>query len=221
MKLFGHEAMSRAAIAQFVDGLPPKLKFIEPFLVEDIVHHSLNRDVLDVFGGHWSDAGQKHHFMRAENETERQAYQNGVRWIETNGRESSHYLRRLYRHGTTRNFNPGHIAGPLGYAFHALQDSYAPMHVTRKKVGADHIITKIHVYTKQDSAVHGASDIRASRNLNTPLNQDAIAACREFTKMVVVASLEKTDAAYRTRWTSLWRTFVSMFLREQLAVPTR
>ncbi len=221
MKLFGHEAMSRTAIAQFVDGLPPNLKFIEPFLAEDIVHHSLNRDVLDVFGGHWSDAGQRHHFMRAANETEHQAYRNGLTWIEKNGREAAGSLRRLYAHGTTRNFNAGHIAGPLGYAFHALQDSYAPMHVTRKTVGTDHIITKIHVYTQQDSAVHGASDICASKNLDTPLNQDAIAACREFTKMVVVASLERTDPGYLARWTSLWRTFVSMCLREQLAVPAR
>ena len=99
----------------------------KPFLAEDIVHHSMNRDVLDVLvGGHWSDAGHRHHFMRAENETERQAYQNGLTWIENNGKTASHYLRQLYKRRTTRDFPPGHIAGPLGYAFHALQDSFAP-----------------------------------------------------------------------------------------------
>ena len=95
------------------------------------------------------------------------------------------------------------------------------MHVTRKKVGPDHVISKIHVYSKQDSGVHGASDIRASKDLNSPLGEDAIAACREFVKIVVVASLEKTDENHRICWKSLWNTFVSMFLREQLGIPTR
>lgn len=218
MKLFGHEAMSRQALAQFVKGLPPNLKFLGPLLTESTVHHALNRDVLDVVTrGHWKPAGQKHHFMRAANETPRQAYDRAARWIAKNGREAAHYLRRLFRHGTTRNYNAQFIAGPLGYAFHALQDSYAPMHVTRKKVGNTFVITKIHVYTEQDSKVHGASDIKASKNIHGPLGQDAIKACRELTKMAVVTSLQKTDGAFEERWRSLWATYVSIFLRQQLS----
>ena len=225
MKLFGHEALSREALAQFIEGLPPNLKFLGPLLTEYTVHHALNRDVLDVItAGHWRSGGQKHHFMRADGQSERQAYELGKRWVASNGKEAAVSLRKLFKAGSTRNFNQNFVAGPLGYAFHALQDSYAPAHVTRTKKGMDFIITRIHVYDEKNKTAHGswpghdALDQKASVNWRNPLGQEAVAACRELAKIVVVSALEKTDTGFERRWTSLWQTFVSVFLLERLSV---
>ena len=219
MKLFGHEAMSREALAQFVKGLPPNLKFLGPFLTEGTVHHALNRDVLDVFPtfGHWTKAGQRHHFMCADSETERQAYKNGMRWIEKHGKEASHNLHKLFIRNSTRHFDSNFITGPLGYAFHAVQDSFAPMHVVREKKGSDYVIIKIHKYSQQNKDHHDASDNRVSKNTKLPRNQEAIIACRELLRIAVKSGLGKTDQICKQRWQSLWNTYVSVFFKERLS----
>jgi hypothetical protein len=218
MELKGHEVMSREALDGAVRALPPKLQWVRT-LLDDTVHHCMNRDVVDVWsGGHWSDSGQKHHFMRSANQTDLDAYRVATAWIKENGYAAAKGLRQLWGLKSTRGFNTGFITGPLGYAFHALQDSFSEAHVTRIKVGSEFYITKIHEYDETNKTPHGSwlGHEALDKKWEGELGKEATTACRELTKIVIASSLVDGDLAFSQRWNSLWETLVDLFLKSRL-----
>jgi hypothetical protein len=104
----------------------------------------------------------------------------------------------------------------LGNAVHAIQDSYAEGHVTRKKEGNDYIIVDLLIYddaNKKPTANwpgHAALDQRWK---TSELGKEAVIATRELVRIVVVSSLQKTEPEFRVKWSSLWDTYVSVFLQ--------
>jgi hypothetical protein len=223
MELKGHEVMSIGALDQAVRDLPPNLQWVRK-LLDDTVHHAMNRDVIDVWsGGHWSDGGQKHHFMRYANQRDDEAYQVATAWIRENGYAAAQGLRKVWGRTSLRDFNTGFITGPLGYAFHALQDSYSEAHVTRVKEGSEFIITEIQVYDETNKTPHGgwAGHESLDKRWEGELGKEATKACKELTKIVLYSSLVKEDMGFFQRWTGCWDFFADLFLRARFepAVP--
>lgn len=223
MELKGHEVMSRNALDQAVRDLPKNLQWVRT-LLDDTVHHAMNRDVIDVWsGGHWSDSGQRHHFMRCANQSDQEAYSLATAWIKENGHAAAKGLRQVWGRKSLRDFNTGFITGPLGYAFHALQDSYSGAHVTRVKEGSEFFITKIQVYDETNKKPHGswAGHESLDKQWEGELGKEATIGCRELTKIAIAASLVEGDAAFFQRWNSLWDSLADLFLkaRFEAAVP--
>lgn len=104
-------------------------------------------------GLHYWDFGQKHHFMAIKGESKMKAYEAGVKHIfdETEKAIKQCKSTIYYRYF----FDPGPPALPLGYALHALQDSFSPGHTKR---GEGLIIQDIYVYEDQDKKQHGQHD---------------------------------------------------------------
>ncbi len=184
--------------------------------LRDTPQSAVHRDVADVFSrAHWKKAGQKHHFMRHKTQSEMEAYNAGVGWINENALLAARNLRkRANRPGGPigRMPTPTHqITDPLGNAFHALQDSFAEGHVTRS---AHYVITSIHVYddanqeAREDWKGHSALD----KNWDSPLGAAAVAGCQVLTRNVIEASLEKSPTGLDTVWNESWVRFKSKFL---------
>src|SRR5262245_44489448 len=130
----GHEFVTNEGVQQALKDLPPQLNWIRRFVGETMVG-SVYRDMDDVFsGGHWSKDGQKHHFMRFQGQSSLAAFQVASKWIQDNAFNAATRLREIWTQ--KRGYlNPIYIQEPLGNAVHAIQDSYAEGHVTRKKEG--------------------------------------------------------------------------------------
>jgi hypothetical protein len=160
---------------------------------------------------HWRATTQKHHFMRAKTQTQQAAYKEAVQWIRENAYKSSYHLRRVWKE-SLGHYHPSFVNEPLGNAFHALQDSFSRGHVSRTKLGSDSIITEIHVYDNANKETHSELD----KDWQSPLGKEAIVACRELTKIIVVAALKKLDQEFEQQWASLWGTFEEVFLNSEL-----
>jgi hypothetical protein len=217
----GHEVLTNQSVADAVRDFPPALNWVRYFLRDTMVG-AVYRDSEDFFtGGHWSRDGQKHHFMRYQGQSPRDAYQTAVKWIYDNSYTAAVRLREIWqkRRDYASRVNPVYINEPLGNAIHALQDSYAEGHVTRKKQEDTYVIVDVLVYDPANRDAHGewpghaALDERWKTN---DLGKEARAAGRELIRIVVNASLEKMDIGFEPKWNSLWDLFVSLFLVEKL-----
>jgi hypothetical protein len=210
----GHEYLSNESIAEAVKYFPPTLNWLKRILQETMVG-AVYIDVEDVFTrGHWTQEGQKHHFMRFDGQSPLAAYDAGVLWIKTNAHTAGQRIREILK-TKPRTVNPIWIGEPMGLAMHALQDSYAEGHVSRKKDGNDFVITNVQVYDYTNQHAH--DDWPGHKALDEKwksdaLGKEAIIAGRELVRLVVVSSIVKTDAEFEPRFGSLWDTFLSMFL---------
>jgi len=100
---------------------------------------AVTRDILDVLSlGHWTDFGQKHHFMRKfDSQSPYEAYESAVEWIRSNALAAAKMIaERLPRIGSSVSVNGRQVFSgtnwqPLGNAVHALEDSFASGHVER------------------------------------------------------------------------------------------
>lgn len=93
-KLTGHFKITQQAIKEIKNScanhLMPQI-LGELSLPVDVIL----RDVFDLFGGHWADFGQKHHFMRRfDGQSPRQAYEENVQWIQSNALVSAQNFSR-------------------------------------------------------------------------------------------------------------------------------
>jgi hypothetical protein len=125
-----------------------------------------------------------------------------------------------FRHGFDHsaddfvNYNPLiDVAGPLGDAFHAVQDSYSPGHTRRKKVGDRWIIDDVFIWDAKNKQTHVALDKEWKSD---ELGKEAIAAGRELIWRVVASSVVRTDHEVKGKWDSLWGTFAAGFLGQNL-----
>jgi len=145
--LDGHTAISKAAARRFGSSLGTyDPRFVD---LDNIDWNVVFRDIEDLFsGGHWSPEGQRHHFMRAANQTQSEAWREGVRWIFNNTLEAAEILKpridcmnvaseriRSNQKWSSKDLlscmRTREVERPLGNALHALQDSFAPAHVKR------------------------------------------------------------------------------------------
>ena len=112
----------------------------------------VSRDLLDVLsGGHWADFGQKHHFMRRfDGQSPYAAWEEACEWIRYNAFTSAQQMATLLTMPTLSRGHQRKPCGscvaltfqnvswqPLGYALHALEDSFAAGHVTRAVATGD------------------------------------------------------------------------------------
>jgi hypothetical protein len=105
------------------------------------------------------------------------------------------------------------VAGPLGDALHALQNSYSPAHTRRKKVGERWIIDDIFVWAHQKFKAHQADDTKWKTD---ELGKEAIVASRELIGRVVASSVMRMEHEVKWKWDSLWGKFASGFLGQNL-----
>jgi len=69
------------------------------------------------------------------------------------------------------------------------------------------------VYDAKNKETHSELD----KEWQSPLGQEAIVACRELTRIIIVSALQKTDAEFEERWKSLWGTLQDMVLQTKVA----
>lgn len=216
--LKGHHKLSKQAIDKVLDELPEDLAWMRKFLA-DTPQSTVHRDVADVLTfAHWRAAGQKHHFMRDESQSLMQAYNAGAKWIHDNALRAARNLRKRFKtKGIQRGRAPvptHQVNGPLGNAFHALQDSFAEGHVTRSLVGLRYVITEIHVYddANQEARPGWEGHSALDKNWDSPLAATAVLGCQVLTKNVIAASMEESPMRLDSVWQHSWIPFKSNFL---------
>jgi hypothetical protein len=215
---------------------------------------AVNRDIEDLAGGHWSDFGQKHHFMAIKGESPEKAYHSAMAWIKKHAEEAA----RMYIGGMGRQLAQGAChagwatspaaqsldgyrmigavgsgpmkgqktvptafparsdefgtmlctgARPLGTAAHAVEDSFAPMHVVRSEDGR---ILQILVYTEQTEEDHHDEEDRKWEGKGGGLSiigRQAVDAVIDLFYLV--------DAAVRSKQAALtgWQSYVNKWFR--------
>lgn len=126
------------------------------------------RDLRDVFNlGHWSDAAQKHHFMRRlSGQSSRAAYEESVEWIHAEALRALAVLLENRRGRSRKNLFRGAASDHMGNALHALQDSFSPSHAMRVKLTHDFPgrVAKVFVYSGHEKHDHETHDRKWDRN---------------------------------------------------------
>ena len=69
------------------------------------------------------------------------------------------------------------------------------------------------MYDAKNKETHSELD----KEWQGPLGQEAIAACRELTKIIIVSALRKTDSDFEAKWKSMCDSLQGMFLQTQVA----
>lgn len=149
--LTGHAKITRVAVMEFSASqrAEPLAGVLNAAGLPDAV---VSRDLLDVLtGGHWADFGQKHHFMRRfDGQSPYEAWEDAVEWIRSNAFISAQQLASLLTLPALSRGRQRPACGrcvsltfqnvswqPLGYALHALEDSFAAGHVRRATADGD------------------------------------------------------------------------------------
>jgi hypothetical protein len=160
-KLEGHKEITRRAVSELM------LRGEKHPVMANLHHMALRynvqmRDIFDVVQlGHWTNGGQRHHFMRSfDGQSHHMAYLDAILWIQKNALEAANTLKkRIAKFEVKDAVDSGNAADrgrkavrgehvginarsqrkdivnwfPLAYACHALQDSFSASHVVRKK----------------------------------------------------------------------------------------
>lgn len=214
MDFEGHEFVTNESIKAVVRQLPPTLKWVRPFLADSMIA-SVYRDSEDIVTlGHLRDSGQKHHFMRYGGQTPQtplDAYNVAVDWIHDNAYTAVNHLRNVWQ-------NPRHYlhVHPVISAGHSATLCIHFRIVIPKVMSAARKwahFTPLALYKK-----HRVLDTKWKTD---DLGKEAIVAGRELIKIVVESSKMKMDAAVPLRWKSLWGTFVSVCLKQDLSSVAR
>lgn len=207
-------------------------------------HGAVLRDLRDVFTrGHWTDEGQKHHFMRRldDSQSSRGAYDTAVEWIRseaslaalalssnlarTSGTraplgpgDGACALPSVGTHGRRINVFAGAASDHLGNAVHALQDSFSASHVerqglTRYDPGA---IKKIKAYEGHEKEAHSDHDHGWDTETGfSDAGKHAIEATKELTILVI------EQAARAQTTTGPWERFRERWLRVSPLLATQ
>lgn len=92
-KLKGHKEITRQAVNEIVNSNENNsiIKNLHSMALEYRVQ---DRDIIDVFTlGHWTNSGQRHHFMRSFNgQSHFNAYIDAVNWIKSNALQAANQL---------------------------------------------------------------------------------------------------------------------------------
>ncbi len=229
----GHGHLTTVAIAAVRESLPPDLRWIADLLTR-APRSVQDRDIADVISlGHWTEPGQKHHFMRHASQSQLEAYKLAVDWIFGEAVTAAKLLRERHLHRTQakadRVWDPftrsepardeaGLIRLHLGNALHALQDSFSAGHVTRD--GAL-VITEIHVYDDANRKGHEEHDKswKGSDGKLTKIGEAAVGASIALLECVLQSALAADPA---TEWRRRGTDVMSRYLRARIsAAPTR
>jgi len=100
MKLDGHNKLTQQAIKEIYIACPSH-PIGSNLSGADLPNFVVSRDIIDVaIVGHWSDFGQKHHFMRRfDGQSPFEAYKESVSWIQSNALQAAKHLsRRMQRY---------------------------------------------------------------------------------------------------------------------------
>jgi hypothetical protein len=228
----GHGVLTKDALAELRKKLPPGFLPILKW-VDGVASDTQFRDVADVFtAGHWTAAGQKHHFMRDAGQTGRQAYDAAVKWICDETLQAAKFLKqRLYLEN--ENYLEKSLEGVtmgdkswvfealikdhLGNALHSLQDSFAPGHVVRD---SNLVIVQINVYDKQNRDPTEAGKLpheeydkvwKAPNGSLTPLGKASVSASAALVSILLVSAIA---ADTESRFNSLKQeSLISKYLK--------
>ena len=99
MKLPGHNRLTKQAIQEIYQSCPSH-PIASNLGASGLPSNVISRDLIDVaILGHWSDFGQKHHFMRRfDGQSPFEAYKESVAWIRSNALDAAKHLsRRMQR----------------------------------------------------------------------------------------------------------------------------
>ena len=180
MKIDGHYQMTKAAIQRVKKNnqAPRSIKVIPTF---NSATNAVTRDILDVITlGHWLNGSQKHHFMRRfDGQSEFDAYKEAVAWIRKNVNSAARALamavklgRNPYRRSTIgshdRQAYLSQVSSGIGYAAHAIQDSFAHGHCERKNLslGDPGVIIRVKMYAGDDAVGHSDHDKEWKQEIN-------------------------------------------------------
>lgn len=155
------------------------LNYITHSITPDVIKQATLPDVVAFVDlkerwTHEHPDGQRYHFMRAQGESNKQAFDNSVKFIKTHTEnwvkmaiaslEKDVKQSKPLQNATWRNTRS--YVWELALALHALQDSFSPGHVSRKgAVKSTQGITnwsgpisELYVYAKQNHDKHGEHD---------------------------------------------------------------
>lgn len=217
--LAGHRRITAQALRELQRAHPDDPLF-RGLADASIPRHVAARDVLDVLRlGHWTDSGQKHHFMRRfDGQSPHEALEEAAGWVRSRARSAAARLAlRIAARGVTRRAAAGAIGGgwqDLGDALHATQDSFARGHVEREppRGGRPGAIVHVRVYAGGDREGHEGFDELWWDHDRQDFSADgrlAVEASKELITMVVAAALRSCGRplpdlagwdAFRRRW---------------------
>jgi hypothetical protein len=232
-KIDSHQCMTEKAFEELDKKIGKMLPRWLQILLDRMsaVDTAMRRDVLDVFPtfNHWRAVGQKHHFMRPPDKTVFEAYKENLEWIRSNTFIAIKNIREAYdklieaQSGPLRKkitqdilvFYQNQVCFPLGYALHAVQDSFTESHAKRVKSGDIWKIKDILVYDKANKTPHGTWPGHAALDkgvCDTPLGKEAVTASRELIRLVIFSATRKSKDEMNKVAASLWTTYVELFL---------
>ena len=158
MDLAGHRKITKTAVDEYIAENGLKTNSFQHRqlrdLTESIADFAVERDILDVVSlGHWSNFAQHHHFMRRfDGQSPHAAWKAACDWINENAvKHARSALQDRRRWGFKY----------LGYAAHAIEDSFAGGHVQRLPAGGPLLpggITHVKMYAGHEKHNHTAMD---------------------------------------------------------------
>jgi len=191
----------------------------------DLANAVIHRDLADIVNlGHWGDYGQSHHFMRKFNgQSQFEAYQDGVNWIKKNALIASKRLFNVLidsQESISKSQKPSFWVLELGYACHAMQDSFAEGHARREKSLSPHApgrITRVLKYAGKDKEGHSEYD-KHWRSADSEIGQFslkgrlAVNATKEIISMVILTAIEQVKSGSPPVSLSGWTAFKNRWL---------
>ncbi len=166
MDLSGHKTVTATAIREFLketgsaSGSFNHMQLHMPHRSYSTVtyttpaDHAVYRDIIDVATtGHWSNFAQKHHFMRRfDGQSPYGAWEDACKWIRENA--------LAFAKAAVGSNGQYHI-DDLGYAAHAIEDSFAGGHCVRERAAGPTMpgaITHIKMYAGAEKDGHEHAD---------------------------------------------------------------
>lgn len=178
--------------------------------------HAVERDIIDVLTtGHWSNFAQKHHFMRRfDGQRPHAAWEDATKWILKNAVK--------FADNAVRGKGRYHIDA-MGYAAHAVEDSFASGHAVRTKPGGatkPGEITHVKMYAgseKHDHAHHDSTwkNKKGGLSLEGQLAKNAVKALLHliFSNVSAARAKGQTTLTTLTGWTTYRDTWLKASAR--------
>lgn len=209
---WGHQYLNDEALKMALKNLPPELDWIRRFLNKTDTAN-VYRDMTDIFeGGHWNVEGQRHHFMRHTTQSAWEAYRAGVDWVHDKALKAAENLHRVWKE-KLGYYDSLFVSEPLGDALHALQDSFAEGHVTRKKDDYRYVITDIQVYDAKNQQPAGdwPGHAELDKRYQSDLGDEAALASAALILNVIKTSLQTSPEGFNATWKRAWEAFEDLY----------